>query len=64
MSDNVIDAGTMRVLVQLQGLTVPEEDLEPLAAALSSLLEANLRVLEAYGGSDSEPSPVFDPRWG
>jgi hypothetical protein len=60
----VIDAGTMRLLVQLQGLTVPEEDLEPLAAALSSLLEANLRVLEAYGGSDSEPSPVFDPRWG
>ena len=48
MSDNVIDAGTMRLLVQLQGLTVPEEDLEPLAAALSSLLEANLRVLEAY----------------
>lgn len=50
-------------MASLQGLSPPEEDLEPLAAALAGQLAAALRILERYGDVEFEPPLVFDARW-
>ena len=63
MAAKPIDAETIRLLVRLQGLAVPEEDLEPLGVALGGQLEAGARILERYGSSSAEPPVVFDARW-
>jgi hypothetical protein len=64
MSDAApIDVEMVRALANLQGLRPPEEDLEPLAAALAAQLAAALRILERYGEVEVEPPLVFDARW-
>ena len=63
MSADAVTADTIRALARLQGLDVPEEDLEPLAAALSEQIAAGVRIVERYGDSEAEPPLVFDPRW-
>jgi translation initiation factor 1 (eIF-1/SUI1) len=63
VSGNSIDVETIRTLARLQGLQVPEEDLEPLAAALASQFAAGGRILERFGDSEAEPPLIFDPRW-
>jgi hypothetical protein len=63
MSGAEIDIEAVRTLTRLQGLTVPDEDLEPLAAALAGQLAAGNRILERYGAADAEPPVIFDPRW-
>jgi hypothetical protein len=63
VSGNTIDVEMVRTLTRLQGLEVPDEDLEPLAAALTRQFEAGARILDRYGDADVEPPLVFDPRW-
>ena len=63
MNGEPIDVEAVRTLVRLQGLNVPDEDLEPLAAALTGQFAAGMRILERYGTAAAEPPLVFDPRW-
>ena len=63
MSGKSIDGETVRLLARLQGMSVPDEDLEPLAAALEEQLAAGLRIIERFGGETAEPPLLFDARW-
>lgn len=63
MTGNTIDVEAVRLLAQLQGLSIPEEDLEPLAIALDAQIAAGARILERYGAAHAEPPLPFDPRW-
>ncbi len=57
-----IDPETIALLCRLAGLTIPSEDIEPLAAALQSQLSA-IELLEGMELGDVTPSYTFDPRW-
>jgi hypothetical protein len=63
MNDIPIDVETVRLLARLDGLSIPDEDLEPLAAALSAHLTSSTKIRERYGGLDAEPPLEFDARW-
>jgi hypothetical protein len=63
LSANSIDVETVRLLVRLQGMSVPDEDLEPLAAGLEEQLAAGLRIIDRYGSAIAEPPLLFDARW-
>jgi len=63
MSDDRIDAETIRTLARLMGIVVPEEDVDSLAAALADQLAASRRILERYGDRGIESPLVFDARW-
>ena len=57
-----IDEGSLGVLARLAGLDVPPEDIQPLLAALRSLLAAADEVAAAELDG-FEPITAFDPRW-
>jgi hypothetical protein len=63
MNDDRIDAETIRTLASLLGIAVPDEDVDPLAVALTGQLAAGRRILDRYGDRGIEPPLVFDPRW-
>lgn len=63
MTDAVVTSGVVSLLGRLQGLEIPVEHLEPLAAALSNVLATVDAVDAAFDLSESEPPLVFDPRW-
>lgn len=56
------DAEHLSALAAVAGITVPEEDLDPLIAALRNNLEA-AQQLAAVPLDDGEPILDFDPRW-
>jgi Asp-tRNA(Asn)/Glu-tRNA(Gln) amidotransferase C subunit len=53
---------TMRLLAALAGFAVPDEDVELLAAALSSQLRS-IAALDELDLTDVNPAVEFDPRW-
>jgi hypothetical protein len=57
-----VDPETITLLCRLVGLTIPSEDIEPLAAAFQSQLAA-IELLEGMELGDVTPSYTFDPRW-
>ena len=57
-----ISEETIRHLAKLVGIEVPEEDVAPLAAALSSQL-AGIAALDELDLADVNPAIEFDPRW-
>ncbi len=57
-----IDPETITLLARLAGLSIPSEDIEPLAGALQNQL-ASIELLEEMELGDVTPSCTFDPRW-
>lgn len=57
-----IDRETLDLLARLVGLTLPEEDIDPLAAALRDQLEA-ADVLSVLDLTDTNPASSFDAHW-
>lgn len=57
-----IDPDTVALLSRLAGLSLPPEDIEPLATALQSQL-ASIELLEEMDLVDVTPGYTFDPRW-
>ena len=57
-----IDPETITLLARLAGLSIPSEDIEPLAGALQNQL-ASIELLEEMELGDVTPSYTFDPRW-
>ncbi|MBJ7600912.1 MAG: hypothetical protein DLM67_23360 [Candidatus Nephthysia bennettiae] len=53
---------TTRLLAALAGFAVPDEDIELLAAALSSQLRS-IATLDELDLTDVNPAVEFDPRW-
>lgn len=58
----IITFDTVLTLAQLVGLTIPEEDLEPLTGALRDQLAA-VTSLDELDLTDVDPIVEFDPRW-
>lgn len=67
MDEVQITAATVAALAELAGLTVPPEDVEPLARALRDRL-AGLRLLDELETEglelvELEPAVVFEAAW-
>jgi Asp-tRNA(Asn)/Glu-tRNA(Gln) amidotransferase C subunit len=57
-----ISPEVVELLARLVGLTLPPEDIEPLATALRSQL-ASIEALDELDLTDVNPILEFDPRW-
>lgn len=57
-----IDRETLDMLARLVRLTLPEEDIEPLAAALRDQLAA-VEDLETLDLADTNPASTFEAGW-
>jgi hypothetical protein len=57
-----LSTGTLEALARAAGLTVPEEDREELAEALTDQL-ASLAAIERLDLSHVDPILQLDPRW-
>ncbi len=57
-----ITSDAVLTVAQLVGLAVPQEDLEPLTAALRDQL-ASVDSLAELDLADVDPTITFDPRW-
>ncbi len=57
-----ITADTVRQLARIVGITVPEEDVDSVAAALRSYRSA-FEAVEALDLTEVDPVVVTDPRW-
>ena len=62
VGNTAIDAETVTLLGRLAGLSIPSEDIEPLATALQSQL-ASIEILEEMDLDDVNPDDTFDPGW-
>ena len=58
----LVDADTVRTLAKVAGITLPEEDVEPLVGALRNHV-ASMKALEDLDIEDADPIVTFDPRW-
>jgi hypothetical protein len=63
MSTPVVNLETVKLLAGLQGLSVPDEDLQPLAEALTGHLATVAAIVDRYELDDVEPVLTHDPRW-
>jgi hypothetical protein len=50
------------MLARVAGITVPEEDVQPLTGALQNHLKG-MEVLDGLALDESDPIVAFDPRW-
>ena len=57
-----INADTVRRLAQVAGITVPDEDVDSVVAALCTYREA-FKALEKLDLTEVDPVVVTDPRW-
>lgn len=57
-----VTADEISVMAARAGLSIPEEDLVPVAKALSAHLK-RVEPLMALELSSVEPAVMFDPRW-
>jgi Asp-tRNA(Asn)/Glu-tRNA(Gln) amidotransferase C subunit len=57
-----VDADVVRTLAGVAGITLPEEDVEPLVGALRNHLKG-MEVLDSLDLEESDPIVTFDPRW-
>lgn len=57
-----ITVDSVRMLAKAVGITLPEEDVEPVTAALRGY-KAAFRAIEALDLSEVDPVLTMDPRW-
>ena len=57
-----VDADVVRTLARVAGISLPEEDVEPLVGALRNHLKG-MEVLDGLDLEESDPIVTFDPRW-
>ncbi len=62
MKAEEVDAEAVRTLARVAGISVPDEDIEPLVAALRNHLRG-MDVLDELDLEEYDPIVVFDPRW-
>jgi Asp-tRNA(Asn)/Glu-tRNA(Gln) amidotransferase C subunit len=62
MKPGEVDANTIRTLAKVAGISVPEEDVEPLVGAMRNHLKG-MEQLDELDLDESDPIVVFDPRW-
>lgn len=62
MKPEEVDAGVVRTLAGVAGITIPDEDIQPLIGALRNHL-AGMEALEALDIDEHDPIVTFDPRW-
>lgn len=62
MSPDEVDADVVRALAGVAGISVPEEDVEPLVKALRNHLKG-MEALDTLDLDDYDPIVIFDPRW-
>jgi Asp-tRNA(Asn)/Glu-tRNA(Gln) amidotransferase C subunit len=62
VSGEEIDAEVVRTLARVAGISLPEEDVEPLVGALRNHL-AGMKALEELDIDEADPIVTFDPRW-
>ena len=62
MRPSEVDAGIVRTLARVAGISLPDEDVEPLVGALRNHL-AGMEALDALDLDEHDPIVTFDPRW-
>lgn len=62
MKSEEVDAKVIRTLASVAGITIPDEDVQPLIGALRNHL-AGMKALEDLDIDDADPIVTFDPRW-
>jgi Asp-tRNA(Asn)/Glu-tRNA(Gln) amidotransferase C subunit len=62
MNSKDVNADVVRTLASVAGITIPDEDVEPLIGALRNHL-AGMKALEDLDVDEADPIVTFDPRW-
>ena len=62
MMPQEVDADVIRTLAGVAGITIPDEDIQPLVGALRNHL-AGMKALEDLDIDEADPIVTFDPRW-
>jgi hypothetical protein len=62
MKSEEVDADVIRTLAGVAGITIPDEDVQPLIGALRNHL-AGMKALEDLDIDEADPIVTFDPRW-
>jgi Asp-tRNA(Asn)/Glu-tRNA(Gln) amidotransferase C subunit len=62
MKPGEVDGNMVRTLAKVAGISVPDEDIEPLVGALRNHLKG-MEQLDELDLDESDPIVVFDPRW-
>jgi hypothetical protein len=62
MKSDEVDADVIRTLAGVAGITIPDEDIQPLIGALRNHL-AGMKALEDLDIDEADPIVTFDPRW-
>jgi len=62
MNAKEVGPDVVRTLASVSGITIPEEDIEPLVGALRNHL-AGMKALEELDLDEADPIVTFDPRW-
>ena len=62
MNAKEVDPDVVRTLARVAGITIPDEDIQPLVGALRNHL-AGMKALEDLDLDEADPIVTFDPRW-
>jgi Asp-tRNA(Asn)/Glu-tRNA(Gln) amidotransferase C subunit len=62
MKPDEVDGNMVRTLAKMAGISVPDEDVEPLVGALRNHLKG-MEQLDGLDLDEIDPIVVFDPRW-
>jgi len=62
MNPKDVNANVVRTLADVAGISIPDEDVEPLVGALRNHL-AGMKALEDLDVDEADPIVTFDPRW-
>lgn len=62
MKPEDVDANTVRMLADVAGIKLPEEDVQPLVGALRNHLKG-MEALDRLDLEEFDPIVTFDPRW-
>jgi hypothetical protein len=62
MKSEEVDADVIGTLAGVAGITIPDEDIQPLIGALRNHL-AGMKALEDLDIDEADPIVTFDPRW-
>jgi len=57
-----VDANTIRMLAEVAGIKLPEEDVQPLIGAFRNHLKG-MEALDRLDLEEFDPIVTFDPRW-
>jgi hypothetical protein len=62
MKPQDVDDDVIRMLADVAGISIPDEDIRPLVGAMRNHL-AGMEALDALDLDESDPIVTFDPRW-